>query len=211
MKKRVLFVQGAGAGAHEADARLVASLIKELGPDYEVRYPRTPDEASPDDALWEDQLVSELARMGDSAILVGHSAGALRLVRLLAERGIDRRVDGVLLIATPFCGDGGWHIEGCELPADLRHRLPGEVPVFLYHGHDDEIVPFAHLDLYAKAIPQAVVRRLPDRNHQLNDDLSEVAADIKRLRSSPASHEDRSTTTAPSPLPTSSARIGRPP
>jgi hypothetical protein len=37
MKKQVLFVQGAGQGAHEEDAKLAASLGKELGPGYEVR------------------------------------------------------------------------------------------------------------------------------------------------------------------------------
>ena len=60
-------------------------------------------------------------------------------------------------------------------------RRTGGVPVFLYHGRDDEIVPFAHAGLYAKALPHAVVRPLDGRNHQLNDDLSEVAADIRRL------------------------------
>jgi len=42
--------------------------------------------------------------------------------------------------------------------------------------------PVAHVDLYAKAIPQAVVRRLRGRDHQLNNDMSEVAADIRCLR-----------------------------
>jgi hypothetical protein len=39
-----------------------------------------------------------------------------------------------------------------------------------------------HVDLYAKAIPQAVTRRLEGRNHQLNDDLGDVASDIRSLR-----------------------------
>jgi hypothetical protein len=51
--------------------------------------------------------------------------------------------------------------------------------MFPYHGRQDETVPFAHVALYAKALPQAVVRHLDGRNHQLNDDLSEVAADIQ--------------------------------
>jgi hypothetical protein len=45
----------------------------------------------------------------------------------------------------------------------------------------DKIVPFSHLDLYATALPQAFTRRLAGRDHQLNNDLSEVARDIRGL------------------------------
>jgi hypothetical protein len=51
----------------------------------------------------------------------------------------------------------------------------------VYIGTDDEMVSLEHASLYQRAIPQAVVRRLDGRDHQLNNDLSEVAADILRL------------------------------
>jgi hypothetical protein len=35
--------------------------------------------------------------------------------------------------------------------------------------------------LYAEAIPYARVRRLANRDHQLNNDLTEVASDIRKL------------------------------
>ena len=50
---------------------------------------------------------------------------------------------------------------------------------FFYHSRDDETVPFAHLALYAQKFPQATIRELNGRGHQLNNDLSEVAEDIK--------------------------------
>jgi hypothetical protein len=36
-----------------------------------------------------------------------------------------------------------------------------------------------HADLYGRAIPQAQVHRLPGRDHQLNNDLREVAEAIR--------------------------------
>jgi pimeloyl-ACP methyl ester carboxylesterase len=63
----------------------------------------------------------------------------------------------------------------------LGQRLPEQTPVYVYHGSEDETAPFEHVGLYAKAIPQAVVRRLKNRDHQLNNDMSEVGADIRRL------------------------------
>ena len=180
-KKQVLFVHGAGEGAYDADVKLAADLQNRLGPNYNVHCPRMPNEASPKTAVWKRRLAKEIAAMGNGAILVAHSAGATVAILSVAERAIKQRPAGLFLVSTPFCGDGGWEIEGFDLPANVSDRIPAGVPIFFYHGRDDEIVPFAHVGLYAKAIPRAVVRRLSGRNHQLNDDLSEVAVDIERL------------------------------
>lgn len=180
MAMEVLLIQGAGEGAYAEDAKLAESVRKELGPDYEVRYPAMPNEADPDDDAWRDRIAAELADMGENAILVGHSAGAATLCSFLATRDLERRVAGIFLIAAPFFGEGGWQVEGFTMPEDFGRRFP-DAPVFLYHGSKDEIAPIAHLDLYARAIPHAVVRRLEGRNHQLNDDMTEVARDIEKL------------------------------
>jgi pimeloyl-ACP methyl ester carboxylesterase len=65
-----------------------------------------------------------------------------------------------------------------ELPGDLGARLPRDTRVHVFHGLGDETAPPLHADLYARAIPQAQVRRLPGRDHQLNNDLNEVARAI---------------------------------
>lgn len=180
MAKQVLLIQGAGEGAHEEDAKLAESLRRKLGPDYEVHYPAMPDEGDPDDDAWGSAIAAELADMGEDAILVGHSAGAATLCMFLATRDLALRVAGIFLVSAPFFGEGGWQVEGFALPKDLGRRFP-DAPVFLYHGGEDEIAPIAHLDLYARAIPRAVVRRLEGRNHQLDDDMTEVARDIESL------------------------------
>jgi hypothetical protein len=43
MNKQVLFIQGAGKGAHEEDGKLVMSLRDGLGTEYNVRYPKMPE------------------------------------------------------------------------------------------------------------------------------------------------------------------------
>lgn len=183
MTKPVLFVQGGGDGAYKEDARLAASLREELGPDYQVCYPAMPNESEPDYLAWKERIGEELAVMGDGAILVGHSIGASLLIKFLSEDKLKHKIAGIFLIAGPFWHDDTvWRWEEVELPKDAGKRLQEKVPVFLYHGRADEIVPFAHVEMYAQALPQAQVRRLDDRNHQLNEDLSEVARDIRQLR-----------------------------
>jgi predicted alpha/beta hydrolase family esterase len=183
MKRQVLFVQGGGEGTYdEWDNKLVDSLGRELGSGYDIIYPRMPNEGDPDSASWTAALAKEFAKLDAGAIVVGHSFGGTILIHALATDPPACALDGIFLLAAPFAGNGGWSIGDIEPRAEkLGAGLPNDVPVYLYHSSDDDIVPIAHLDLYAKAIPQAVNRRLSGRNHQLNDDLSEVARDVRSL------------------------------
>jgi len=182
VKRQLLFVQGGGKGTHdEWDHKLVGSLRHELGQDYEIHYPRMPSESDPSYALWKATLERVLQALEDGAILVGHSVGGTILVKALAEQVSVRKVRAVLLIAAPFVGDRGWAADELQFPPDLGARLPKDVPIHLYHGLEDEVAPPSHIELYARAIPQARVHRLPDRDHQLNNDLREVAATILSL------------------------------
>jgi predicted alpha/beta hydrolase family esterase len=182
MKQQILFIQGGGADVHdEWDSKLVASLTRELGQGYDIRYPRMPNEADPSYRTWKKTLEHEIAALDDAAILVGHSVGGTILINALAEQAPERNLAGVFLISVPFVGPGGWPSEDIKPLPDLGARLPQAMPIYLYHGSEDDTAPCAHVDLYKQAIPQARVRKLAGRNHQLNDDLSEVAADIKRL------------------------------
>jgi len=182
MKIQVLFVQGGGESAHdEWDNKLVDSLAAHLGSGYAVRYPRMPDEANPNYARWKGALGEELAKLNEGSVVVGHSLGGTILVNALAESPPDCALGAIGLIAVPFVGPGGWPSEEIAPRSDLGASLPLGVPVLIYHGTKDETAPVAHADLYAKVTPQARVRRLEGRDHQLNNDLAEVAADILRL------------------------------
>lgn len=180
--ERVLFVHGAGEGAHAADAKLVASLREKLGRGFEVRYPLLPNESDPEYAAWKQSIAGELATIGNGALLVGHSIGASVLIKCLADGGFRQSIAGVFLVAAPFWHDHEvWRWKEAELPQDAADRLPRELPMFLYHGREDEIVPFSHLAMYAKLLPDATVRALDGRDHQVHEDLTEVADDVKRV------------------------------
>ena len=179
---RVLFIQGGGDGAHDQwDDKLVESLRRTLGPDYEIRYPRMPNEADPRYLRWKNALREELAKLDEGAILIGHSIGGTVLLSALAEEPPDWAPSGIFVISAPFVGVDGWPSEEMPPMRNLGARLPAHLPVYFYHGSQDQSVPFEHVDLYEKAIPQAAVRRLTGRNHQLNNDLSGVAMEIRHV------------------------------
>ena len=177
--RQVLFIQGGGAGTHDHwDDKLVESLRRELGRGVDVRYPRMPDEGDPSPARWGRAIHRAIAELDAGAVVVGHSVGGAILVNALAEREPEHELAAIVLVAAPFVGEGGWGGGELELPEDLGARLPQGAAVHVFHGLSDETAPPGHADLYARAIPQARVHLLAGRDHQLNDDLSEVAEAI---------------------------------
>jgi predicted alpha/beta hydrolase family esterase len=181
MRKQVLFIQGGGEGAHAIDADLAASLARLLGGEFEVRFPFMPNEAAPEYINWKAAILEELRALDAEAFVIAHSVGGAVVVRLLAEAGPPKPLAGLFLVAAPYIGVGGWMIGGFEMPADLGARMPQTLAIYMYQGTNDQIVPFSHLDLYARVLPRAYPRLLRNRDHQLNGDLSEIAQDIRAM------------------------------
>lgn len=187
MKQQILFIQGGGDGAYKIDQGLVRYLRRALGAAYELRYPKMPHESDPDYELWKARIQEELARVEDAVILIGHSLGGSFLLKYISEEKTITKIAGMFLIAAAYWGGDGWRYDGYErvvLPEDFAAKLSRETPIFFHHGNRDEIVPFAHLALYAERFPQAVIRAVHGADHQLNGDLSNVVADIKSLQTS---------------------------
>jgi uncharacterized protein len=182
-RKQVLFIHGGGEDGYGADTALAASLQKELGTAYHVRYPRMPGEDTPDFG-WGGQIAREIAAVKGEVILAGHSLGASMLLKYLSENRVHQHIGGLFLLATPYwSGDEDWH-KGLKVRDDVSDTLPADVPIFLYHSRDDEEVNFADLALYARMLPQATIREVASGGHQFGDDLTQVARDIKSLSGS---------------------------
>ena len=180
--RQILFVQGGGKDVHDQwDNKLVESLRRELGPGCDIRYPLMPNEDDPQAATWGAAIEREISALQSGAIVVGHSIGGTILINILADRAPAVTLGAIVLIAAPFIGLGGWQSDDIKPRSYFGAQLPAGVPVLLYHGDKDTIAAHAHMALYAAAIPQARVHRLSNRDHQLNNDLSEVARDILAL------------------------------
>jgi serine hydrolase len=181
MSKSVLFIQGGGNGGYEADARLVASLQAALGEGYEVHYPQMLTEETLPDFGWLRQIDKEIVSIKGDVILAAHSLGASLLLKYLSENKIKKKILGVFLISTPFwSGNEDWK-QGLKLHKDFAGQLPKDVPIFLYQSRDDEEVPFENLSLYSQKMTWAIVREIAKGGHQLDNDLTMVAKDIKSL------------------------------
>ena len=170
---KVVFIQGGGRGAHAADARLASDLGRRLG--HPVAFPLMPREDDPDYERWRPAIAAAVAKADH---VVAHSIGGYLALRYIAESGVTP--SALFVIAAPFpSGDADWTFEGFDLPADFGLRL-ADVPTYLYASPDDDVVPHAHLALYAAAIPGSIARGTTG-GHQLGENLSLVATDIRAL------------------------------
>lgn len=181
MTKHLLFIQGGGQGAYEADRKLVSNLQELLGYEYHILYPRMPDEGRPDYGAWRDRIAAEIAARNGKVIIIGHSLGASLVLKYLSEEKPAKPIAGLFLIAPPYWGTEDWEVDEFALGKDVVSTLSDMQPTFIYHSRDDEIVPFTHLNLYAERFPQAIIREFDGRGHQFNNDLFEVYQDIKNL------------------------------
>ena len=178
-KTHVLFVQGGGKGAYDEDATLAESLERALGGEYEVHFPRMPEEADPNVKSWKGKISAELSRLRGKVILVGHSVGGSILLRYLSEEEVKTPIAGLFLLAAPSWDKDQWNFDDLKLPRNIAEKLSSIPRIFLYHSRDDDVVPFAHLALHGARLPQATIRAFDGGGHQFGNDLTDVARDIR--------------------------------
>jgi predicted alpha/beta hydrolase family esterase len=181
MKKQVLFIQGGGEDGYTADKKMVDSLKAALGNGFEVSYPELQSDETVPDFRWPEQIGKAINDIEGDVILVGHSLGASLILKYLSETTIQKKISGIFLLATAFwSGNEDW-VKGLMLKDDFPGKLPGDIPISMYHSMDDDEVPFEHLALYAKKLPQATMHEIKKGGHQFNNDLKFLAGDIRKL------------------------------
>jgi|SRR5215204_880639 len=182
MPSPVLLLHSSGPqGPGEGSDPFVARLREELGPGYEVLFPKMPDPDDPHYLPWSERIGQVLAEVDTPIVVVGHSLGGSVFLQHLAETDGREPIAGLLLVATPFWSPSGWEAEWA-LPEDWPDADTALPPIFLFHSRDDEEIPFAHLDLYAKRLPSAEVHPLDGNGHLLDrGDLGEIVEKIRSL------------------------------
>lgn len=178
--KQIVALHGAGKqGRHQGSGDLIDNLRAALGPEYRVASPAMPNPEAPRYRSWRDKLLGELDMLRGDALLVGHSLGGSVLLKVLSEHAVVPRVAGLFVVAAPYWGaDEHWQAMEYELRGNFASRL-ANIPIYLYHSRDDEVVPFEHLGRYAEAMPGATVRQLDRYGHSFREPCEPLIRDIR--------------------------------
>lgn len=157
-------------------------LGEKLGEDYEIIAPRMPSGNNAKYVEWKIWFEKFIPFLQDEVILVGHSLGGIFLAKFLSEETFPKKIGGVFLVAAPFNTATQHSLGDFILNHDLQKLAKQAEQIFLYHSHDDAIVPFSNFEQYIELLPQANQRIFDHRGHMNQEEFPEIVQDIQSLQ-----------------------------
>ncbi len=184
MPSELLFIHGAGDQSEgRGSFSLFARLRSGLGMFDRICAPLMPHPEYPDYAEWEAGLARHLECVHVGTLLVGHSLGGSVLLKYLTEHRLEERVGGVFAIGSPYWGaDPDWDVEPFKFRTDAPVALDDTGHTFIYHSSDDEVIPFAHHDAYARKFPGAKLRAVEGVAHDFVSGVEIVMEDLRAIQ-----------------------------
>lgn len=154
----------------------------DLGVNYDVLLLRMPNPMNAKYREWEIIFKKIASLLNENVILVGHSLGAIFLVKYLSKNEFPKRIKATVLISPPYdSSDTDESLGDFALPKSLSGLKEQAGEILIYHSEDDEVVPFSHLEKYIKALPEATIRKFKKRGHFNQPEFPELVRDIKKL------------------------------
>ena len=157
-------------------------LNERLGEDFQVIRPEMPNKRNAKYIEWKIWFEKFLPFIKDEIILIGGSLGGIFLAKYLAENDFPKKIKAVFFLAAPF-GDNlpEYRLLDFSLPKNIEKIMSQAKNIFLYQSKDDNIVPFADVKKYKKALPCAIVRIFEDKGHFNIEEFPELVKDINDL------------------------------
>jgi len=158
------------------------SLRKDLGSKFDILLPKMPNPINAKYNEWKILFKKIALLLDNNVILIGHSLGAIFLVKYLSENRFPKKILATLLISPPYDEEGMEESLGdFILPKNLNKLNKQGGKIFIYQSKDDLVVPYSHLKKYKKALPEAIVREFKKRGHFNQSKFPELIRDIKGL------------------------------
>lgn len=158
------------------------SLQEKLGDSYQVLLPSMPNKTNAQYGewkLWFDRI-AEVAE--DDCILIGHSLGAIFLVKYLSENVFPKRIAAVMLVAAPFEDEADEDLTDFKL-SHVSGLFTEQVtrPIF-FMGLDDPVIAATELDRYKIELPTAEYTILPAPDHFMRPEFPELVQSLVAIK-----------------------------
>lgn len=158
------------------------SLRQELGSGFDVLLLKMPNPMNAKYNEWKILFKKIALLLDNNVILIGHSLGAIFLVKYLSENKFPKKIQATLLVSPPYDDeDREESLGGFRLSKNLDRLVKQGGKIFIYHSQDDPVVPYSQLKKYKKALPNAMVREFKKRGHFYQPKFPELVKDIKGL------------------------------
>jgi len=155
------------------------NLPQRLGEDYDVLMPRMPNSANSKYTEWKIWFERMFAFLNNEVILIGHSLGAMFLIKYLSENTFPKQINKLFLVSSPY-GENTADIAEFKLPESFEPVNKQVKNIFIFHSKDDLIVPFSEFTEIKKRLPQASAFIFEDRGHFNQEEFPELVDLIKQ-------------------------------
>ncbi|MBU1255943.1 alpha/beta hydrolase [Patescibacteria group bacterium] len=158
------------------------SLREDLGSRFDVLLPKMPNPMNAKYDEWKILFKKIAFLLDNNVILIGHSLGAIFLVKYLSENKFPKKILATLLVSPPYDDEGMEESLGDFVLSKSLNKLNKHGgKIFIYQSKDDSVVPYSHLKKYKKVLPNASIREFKKRGHFDQLKFPELIKDIKEL------------------------------
>jgi hypothetical protein len=154
------------------------TLTEDIGDTHQVIRLQMPNRMNAIYKEWEIYFKRYLELVSNKAIVVGHSLGALFLVKFFSENNDScHKIEKLILVAAPFGGqDSNLDVVDFSL-SDERFTPPFSTTLF--SSNNDPLVPQNDAVKYQELIAKLKVITLPNRGHFSERDFTELQSEIQ--------------------------------
>ncbi len=156
-----------------------ANLGKELGNDFDVLLPMMPNAGNARYLEWKIWFERLIPLLDNEVVLIGHSLGAITLVKYLSENVYPKKIKATILVGAPYNTPEKHPYVDFTITTSLDKFIEQSEKIIFYHSKDDEIVPFENLERYKIAIPNATFNVFENRGHFNDESFPEIVELIK--------------------------------
>jgi uncharacterized protein len=155
-----------------------------LGKGFDVFTPKMPSSDNAQYAHWESWFSRIMAALDRPVVLVGHSLGAMFLVKYLSEQETKHHIQGLLLVSGRYDDpDSIYERTSFTLQGDVSTLTKKSDRVIFFHSTDDVVVPYESFERFRTAVPDADFLAFEGRGHFLDSTFPELVSVIKEVSS----------------------------
>lgn len=159
-------------------------LEKKLKNKYEVLKPQMPCDKNANYEEWKIWFKKYLPFLRDkNPILIGHSLGAIFLLKYLSENNLNKKIGQLHLIAPAVFDDGLGPEKLSTFKSDLKKikNIKKRCKKFhLWHSKDDDVCLFQNSEIIKKIVPDIDFHIFKNRGHFKQESFPELLAIINK-------------------------------
>lgn len=149
------------------------NLQKDLGPTFQVLFPRMPNKDNADYVEWSIWFERLFPYVIENSIIIGHSLGGIFLVKYLSSKKFPKKIKRLILVSAPFFdikqGNNNFNI-----PQDFGLLEEQSKDILLFHSENDTVVPIENVYKYGKKLKKAKINIVKNRGHFNQESFPEI-------------------------------------